>query len=483
MRPHPIAALVSTVALALLAGGCSSATTSSPSPSPSAGGSSTPSAASSSTASPASGGSGGPRAFPGAEGFGTGTPGGRGGRVCLVTTLADSGEGSLRSCVESEGPRQVVFRTGGTIELTDAIVVTDPFLTVAGQTAPGEGITLRMDPTSGTDHGTLQIETHDVVIRYLRLRPGDGGSADDSHDAITIYKEGVRGIVVDHSSLSWAIDENANTYDHSRDITVSNSIIAEALSNAGHPDGEHSKGMLAGGQDAYNVSIHHNLFVSNTDRNPQVSGIAVGDVRNNVVYNYGDGSGDGVTLVSSSKGEPQVNWVGNYYKAGPDSPVDQAEFSTYVGDTGPTHQWYGEGNVRWTPDGDQPARVAPGSVGQVSSPFQAPPVTTTSAAEAFEQVLAGAGASLVRDPVDERIVEEVRSGGGSIKDAGGPWPALDPGVPPADGDGDGVPDEFEAAHGMDPEVDDALGDVDCNGYNDVEDWFNSLVGPVPGGTC
>ncbi len=419
------------------------------------------------------------RAFPGAEGFGTTTPGGRGGRVCTVTSLADSGPGTLRSCMESSGPRYVVFRTGGTISLRSRITVTDPFLTVAGQTAPGGGITLRMDPSSGTDKGTLQIATHDVVVRYVRFRPGDGGDADDGNDAITIYKSGVRDVVVDHCSFSWAVDENVNTYDQSTEITISNSIIAEGLSNAGHPDGEHSKGLLAGGVNAHNVSIHHNLFVSNVDRNPQISGVSVADVRNNVVYNYGDGSGSGVTLLSSSKGRPQLNWVGNYYKPGPNSNAGRAEFATYSGSTGPTHQWYGADNMRWTASGLLPARVA-SSVGQVSTPFTAAPVTTTSAAQAYSDVLAGAGASVVRDAVDQRLVDEVSSGGGSFKNAAGPYPTLAPGTPPVDSDGDAMPDAYESSHGTDPNVADATGDANANGYDNIEDWFNGLVGGAPG---
>jgi pectate lyase len=425
----------------------------------------------------------GVQAFPGAQGFGTDTPGGRGGRVCTVTTLEDSGPGSLRSCAEASGPRYVVFRTGGTILLRDRITISDPFVTIAGQTAPGDGITLRMDPESGTDRGTMLVETHDVVIRFLRFRPGDGGSADDSHDALTIYKEGVHDVVVDHCSFSWAIDENVNTYDSAEDITISRSIIAEALSRAGHPAGEHSKGLLAGGEAAHGVSIHHNLFVSNVDRNPQVSGVSVADVRNNVVYNYGDGSGDGVTLLSSSNGEPAMNWVGNYYKAGPDSPWDRPEFATYDGTTGSSHGWYGVGNLRWTAAGDQPARIAGEAVGSVGAPFPAPEVTTTPAARAYTDVLSDSGASLVRDAVDRRLVDEVRGGHGSVKDAAGPYPTLDAGTPPSDSDGDAMPDTFESTHGTDPSAPDATGDANGNGYDNVEDWFNALVddntGPRP----
>jgi pectate lyase len=426
------------------------------------------------------------KAFPGAEGFGTDTPGGRGGTVCKVVNLNDSGPGSLRSCIEASGPRYVVFRTGGTIALRDRLTITNPYITIAGQTAPGGGVTLRMDPTAGTDQGTMQVATHDVVVRYVRFRPGNGGAADDSNDAMTIYKAGVRNVVVDHCSFSWAVDENVNTYDASTDITVSNSIIAEGLSDAGHPDGEHSKGMLSGGVDAHNVSIHHNLFVSNVDRNPQVSGVSVADVRNNVVYNYGDGSGNGITLLSSSKGEPQMNWVGNYYKPGPSSDPTRAEFATYNGSTGETHQWYGEGNMRWTPSGLQAARIGE-SVGRVNAPFAAAAVTTTSAEQAYADVLATAGASHARDAVDERLVEEVRSGTGSLTNSTGAYPALAAGTPPADTDGDAMPDAYESAHGTDPGTADAVGDVDGNGYDNIEDWFNSLGAatarpPAPSGT-
>ena len=421
-------------------------------------------------------------AFPGAEGFGTATPGGRGGRVCTVTSLNNAGPGSLRSCVDMAGPRYVVFRTGGTIVLETRLNVTNPFITIAGQTAPGGGITLRMDPVSPTDLGTMDVLTHDVVIRYLRFRPGNGTTGKDSDDALAIVNPGVSNVVVDHCSFSWAVDENVNTYDGTTDITISNSIIAEGLNNSGHPRGAHSKGLLAGGVGAHNVSIHHNLFVSNMDRNPQVSGVSVADVRNNVVYNYGTGSGGGVTLVSSSKGWARVNWVGNYYKPGPNSDPDRPEFATWIGDTGATQQWYGEGNARWTPGGVLPARVGQ-AVGQVGAPFPAAQVTTTSAERAYADVLAGAGASRVRDAVDARLVAEVLSGGGSVKDVAGPYPDIAAGAAPVDSDGDGMPDTYERAKDLNPTAPDATGDVNGNGYDNIEDWFNSLpAGTAPAAT-
>jgi pectate lyase len=411
-------------------------------------------------------------AFPGAEGFGTDTPGGRGGAVCQVTNLDDSGPGSLRACVDLAGPRTVIFRVGGTIVLNSRLDVDHPYLTIAGQTAPGGGITLRTTPSYGKQ--VMRITTHDVVIRYLRLRPGAADDPTDSRDALTIYEPGARDVVIDHASLSWASDEVLNTYDYAKRITVSWSIISEGLD-----DLSHSKGVLAGGDEAADVTLHHNLIASHDDRCPQISGVSVADLRNNVIYDCGGESGDGITLVSSSKGEARVNWVSNYYKPGPSTPSDRAEFAMYEGDTGRSQQWYGDGNRRWTSSGDEDARVAPEyDWGRVSVPFAAPPVTTTDADQAYEDVLAESGASRVRDAVDRRIVADVRDGSGQLIDEPaevGGYPYLAPGKPPIDHDGDGMPDGFETAHGTDPGRPDANGDADGNGYTNIEDWFNGLV--------
>jgi len=411
------------------------------------------------------------KAFPGAEGFGTDTPGGRGGTVCKVTNLNDTGTGSLRACVSASGPRIVVFRVSGTITLSMRLEIVNPYLTIAGQTAPGDGITLRTVASYGKQ--TMLITTHDVVIRYLRFRPGHSDAPTDSRDALTIYKAGAYDVVIDHASLSWASDEILNTYDYSNRVTVSWSLVSEALN-----DTAHSKGLLSGGVGARNVSLHHNLIASNADRCPQISGVAVADLRNNVVYNCGNGSGKGLTLISSSKGRAQVNWVGNYYKPGPITPLSRAEFAMHEGDTGRSQQWYGDGNLRWTPTGDQPARVATGYAwGQIPTPFDAPPVTTTTAAQAYQDVLAEAGASCRRDPVDQRVVADVQAGTGTLindpNQVGG-YPTLTSEPPPQDTDGDAMPDTWETAHGTNPTVHDAAQDTDGNGYTNVEDWINGF---------
>src|SRR5690606_17601334 len=178
-------------------------------------------------------------AFPGAEGFGAFTPGGRGGRVIAVTTLESDGPGSLRAAVQAKGPRIIVFRVGGLIDMKGGIAIEEPFVTIAGQTAPGDGICLA--------NGSLTIRTHDVVLRHLRVRVGDGptGGNPENRDALCIAGSGdeAYNIVVDHCSFSWALDENVQTWRGPRDITIQWSITSESLLDSLHPKGRHGKGM------------------------------------------------------------------------------------------------------------------------------------------------------------------------------------------------------------------------------------------------
>jgi pectate lyase len=235
-----------------------------------------------------------PLAFPGAQGSAAHTPGGRGGAVLRVTTLAADGPGSLKAALMAKGPRTVVFEVGGVIDLgMKELRITEPFLTIAGQTAPHPGVTIIK--------GGLTIATHDVVIRHLRIRPGDGGMAKRSGDidAITTVR-GAHDVIVDHCSLTWATDENlsaSSTRFHgeseaewmanaSRRITYSNNIVGEGLANATHPKGEHSKGSLI--HDHVNeVLIVGNLYAHNYERSPLFKGGARGQVVNNLIYNPG----------------------------------------------------------------------------------------------------------------------------------------------------------------------------------------------------
>lgn len=429
---------------------------------------------------PVSDGQAGDRpAFPGAEGFGTSTAGGRGGRVINVTNLNDDGPGSFRAAVTAPGPRIVVFRVSGTINLQSPVKITSPHLTVAGQTAPGGGITLKADPCN--DGGVLGVHTHDVVLRFLRLRPGPHPCAGpgESSDGIVIYKPGTHHVVVDHMSISWAVDENISLYDDAHDVTFSWNIIAEGLSSSTHAEGEHSKGAHLSGERTGRISFHHNLLAHNMDRNPQPTNPGVADIRNNVVYNYGKHA----ALTSNSKGRPQFNFVGNYYLPGPDSDLTEYELDVYDGTPGEGWAFYVAGNLgphRPTDDLPDEETVSPeGRGSMVGQPFPAPEVRTTGAEQALEEVLAGAGASFpYRDSADSRVVRDVRNGTGRIIDdpweVGG-WPTLPSGAPPEDSDRDGMPDAWEVDRGLRPHVDDSRGDHDDDGWTNIEEYVNGLL--------
>jgi pectate lyase len=419
------------------------------------------------------------KAFPGAQGFGTATPGGRGGRVILVTTLADRGPGSLRAALSARGKRIVVFRVSGTITLRSGLELTSPYVTLAGQSAPGGGITLRVAPCS--DDAALGIYTHDVVVRHLRVRRGANtcGGEGDSADGIVVYKENAHDVVVDHSSVSWAVDENLSTYDYAKNVTFSWNIVSEGLSRATHPEGEHSKGVHLSGDRSGRISFHHNLLAHNMDRNPQPTNPGIADIRNNIVYNYGDNA----ALTSNSHGEPHFNFVGNWYIPGPDTERSEWELDVYDGTKGAGWAFYVKGNLgphRKSNDLPQRRTVSPeGRGSMVSAPFPAPATVTTSATTAYDQVLEGAGATRpVRDAVDQRIVREVRARGGRIIDdpsqVGG-WPSLPATPPPPDSDRDGVPDTWESEHGTNPGLKDSNRDVDGDGWTNVEEWLDALA--------
>jgi pectate lyase len=419
-------------------------------------------------------------AFPGAEGFGTNAVGGRGGRVIEVTNLKDSGPGSLRAAIEVDGPRIVVFRTGGTVELQSGLEVTNPFITIAGQTAPGGGITLKNH--SSNDETPLMILTHDVIVRYVRVRPGPGGQP----DGILIYQNGAHNVILDHCSISWAVDENIGTWGDPYDITIQWSIISEGLFDSTHPEGPHSMGMLLGSNGSHNISVHHNLFIHNSERNPRIRTSGLVDVVNNVVYNYGI---DAARLSNHDSNLP-VNCVANYVKRGADSKLSSYEVELSPPTGSFTYSVFVKGNIgphRPTDGLDEALVVAPEDRGSVvPGRHEAPTVTTTSAFTAYDQILDGAGATIGldsqgnsfwrRDAVDERIVNDVRNGTGGIiddpSDVGG-WPELAAGIAPRDSDHDGMPDDWEGMWGFHPcNAADGSGDADGDGYTNVEEYLN-----------
>jgi len=416
-----------------------------------------------------------PLAFPGAEGFGASTPGGRGGRVVVVRNLDDSGPGSFRDAVGAPGPRTVVFRVGGLITLLRKVVIAEPFLTIAGQTAPGGGICFRGQP--------VELLTHDVVVRHLRFRPGDVSGAEV--DALSVGS-GSRRVVLDHCSAGWSVDESLSLSSDVADVTVQWCLIAEALDRSVHRKGPHGYGSLV--RATGGVTLHHNLWAHNAARNPRL-GDDYGrppwplfDVRNNVIYDYGG-------IASGMTGDNlRANYVGNYVRPGPSSDTkrgvivltDTAAVSYYVAGN------VVEGRPALTADNrlvfDRVDASGRRLVTLFDDPFETPPVLTTDAVQALQQVLAGVGATRPRrDAVDSRVVREVEARSGRIIDSQqevGGWPAYASGPAPADADADGMPDDWERAHGLDP-ADSADGPrAGRDGYTNLEVYLNELAGAL-----
>ncbi len=438
-------------------------------------------------------------AFPGAEGFGAETIGGRGGQVIEVTNLNDSGPGSLREAIDTEGPRIVVFNVGGMIELQSSIIISHPYITIAGQTAPGDGITLK------GYRSTLIEKTHDVIIRYVRFR----GVGVENQDCLNILR-GTYNVVIDHCSFSWGTDETISVVAKAHDVTIQWCIIAEGLKPLG-------KGSLVS-SGAYNVSIHHCLYAHSSERNAKMMGIpedldgnfAYFDYVNNVVYNW---LGYAHLVAGSGKG----NVVGNYFKPGINTTNYPRRREILRGDKREGRQIYAKDNIGATCpqgcdddwegegflwDGEE---YTGGMISDISGNFNAsgygtrsdtlipaPHVTTFPANIAFEKVLENSGAIFpFRDAVDERLINDVKNGTGNLisdpSEVGG-WPALDSGTPPNDTDHDGMEDAWEAANGFDMnDPADGLLDDDEDGYPNIEEYLNGLAAgdllpPNPPGT-
>ena len=417
-------------------------------------------------------------AFPGAEGFGKYTVGGRGGKVIEVTSLHDAGPGSFRAAVSAKGPRTVVFRVSGTIALESELKIREPYLTIAGQTAPGDGICIK--------NYQVNFDTSQVIMRYLRFRPGDEkGKEQDA------FGGAGNQIVVDHCSASWGVDETFSI-NKAANLTVQWCLVSESLYHSIHKKGNHGYGGLWGGPGG---SWHHNILAHHSSRNPRASGnvdSGLMDYRNNVIYNWGFNSAYGGELWPR-------NWINNYYQSGP-ATDDKVRGRIFL-QKDPRGKMFAAGNfvagfpaisadnwnggINFAPDGEATEKTL-----RVDRPFVVAPVTTQSAEVAYGLVLAQAGASRVRDAVDRRVVEEIRTGtatlgasykgGGkgiidSQKDVGG-WPELRSLPAPVDTDHDGVPDVWELAHGLNPrDPADGPRATTPGGYTHLERYLNSLV--------
>ena len=426
------------------------------------------------------------RAFPSAEGFGAESVGGRGGRVIEVTNLNDSGPGSLRAAVEADGPRVVVFRIGGTIELQSTLRIAEPFITIAGQTAPGGGITLKNDPSLTGD--SLRVRTHDVVIRYIRSRPGPPDSSSQLH-ALQISGSDSHDIIIDHCSFSWGIDEVASVTTGAHDVSLQWSIFSEGLDCSSHPEGCHSAGPFLYYAGTGYISYHHNVAAHSKIRQPYVKCAGPVDVVNNISYNPSSKCMHVNGEFASSSHPLLVNFVGNYLK-------QQDQRACPIEYRGGAVEMFFDSNVSYVlrPDSSFPeSAVLVGGGTVVPNRHDMSMITTHSCesigyCEAYYAVLAGAGANVGldsvgdsywrQDAVDERIINDVRNGTGDFIDdpseVGG-WPELAPGVAYADTDHDGMADEWETLHFGNlnrGSPSDSSSDFDGDGYTDLEEFLN-----------
>ncbi|MBL8233876.1 MAG: hypothetical protein JNL98_35585 [Bryobacterales bacterium] len=414
-------------------------------------------------------------AFPGAEGAGALASGGRGGRVHYVDNLNASGPGSFADAVS--GPSRIVlFRVSGIIDFGGkSIRVDHPGITIAGHTAPGEGICLR--------NGSLHITASNVIVRHLRSRRGFIRKG-NMGDAITAKSPDQRDVILDHVSASWATDENL-TVTNGQNITVQYSISSEALDyfNFNQTPPRHAFGSLFGSQTPDGrMTIHHSLYAHNRLRNPRTTGGELGvpllDFRNNVIY-------DAKELTSHTGSQTiHANWVANYLKDGPSTGKEGHDIKgvLFTFAAGADHRLYLSGNhIEGYPDRTADnwlaTRVQKSSTFQrVEHPFPTPNVTTGTALEALRAVLDDAGCTLPsRDAVDQRIINDVRHGTGAVinfetdLDSGARWPEYASLDAPRDADDDGLPDAWEEYWKLEKANEDADGD----GYTNIEEYLNN----------
>ncbi|MFP3593107.1 polysaccharide lyase family 1 protein [Chryseobacterium sp. SIMBA_038] len=435
--------------------------------------------------------------FPGAEGFGRYTTGGRGGKVYFVTKLADDGsEGTLRYALDQKGPRYIAFKTSGTIYLESPLKIKEGDVTIAGQTAPGDGITI-------ANYETF-VGADNVVIRYMRFRMGD----QKNFEGDALGARFIKNLIVDHCSMSWSTDETVSIYVN-ENTTLQWCVIAESLRNSVHQKGAHGYGGIAGGKFA---SFHHNIYAHHDSRNPRLGEYAgskfaltdLTDFRNNVIYNWGHNNvygGEGMN----------VNIVNNYYKPGPATMTKQRIVAIDKNEKPETEvyniwgKYYINGNVvegnsevtkdNWTEGVFSQMKPSYNLTDKdkntikINQPHDIQNnVKTQSAKEAYEKILQIGGASLVRDAVDLHVLKDVKNGSftykgskgstygiiDSQKDVGG-FPDLKQGKTLLDSDNDGMPDEWEIKNKLNPKVANANGrELDKN-YDNIEVYFNDIV--------
>lgn len=387
-------------------------------------------------------------AFPGAEGYGRFAQGGRGGRIIAVTSLEDSGPGTLRACAEEIGPRNCVFRVGGIIRLNSSIVVgaVNNSLSILGQTAPGDGITLTTDVANpdGKDTPLSIVKSHDVIIRHIRVRTRLPNSVKNVH-AIVI--EDSRDVYIDHTSTSWATDENISTYSNTTNLTIGDSIFAEGLN-------KHSKCTLLGADPRLpqNLTFMRNLCISNRDRNPDNNHYANSciDIVNNVFFNAISEWGE---VFSQFPGGTPISYVGNYFKAGPSTIGTSYAITWQTVKSIATPKIYESDNAVWAPKPKKLLLLSPGTdksiVDKPPCPLSVSNILPST--EAYDKVRMRSGA-FPRDQLDTQWVAQVgamgKGGSGRSTTIFGDLPKMTTGAAYEDQDGDGIADSVVGANSV-----------------------------------
>ncbi|WP_418501156.1 pectate lyase family protein [Flagellimonas sp.] len=411
------------------------------------------------------------KAFPTAEGFGKKVTGGRGGKVYTVTNLNKSGPGSFVEALEASGPRIIVFAVGGTIELDyeDQVYVRNGDLTIAGQTAPANsgGITIK---------GSIRFNyTDNIILRNIRFRLGDNGWKDSSGNIVGSKPSGiaydglellnVSNMIIDHCSVSWSIDENFSVVD-SENITIQNCIISEALARSVHYESSsHSMGVLI--NRSQNVTFYNNYVAHNSERNIRAARSTF-ELINNVFYDFRGAGG-------FSSGQ---SWtaIGNHWKKGV-TEIGSANITSYINDSGQGHS----GSIYYSDNSNDfnvPFLAPNWESYVVGSPPVDSGINPKSVNAAIDYVLANAGARYPYfDTMDQRVIQDYYSTSGKIVDSpemSGGYPSLNTGTAKKDSDGDGMPDDWETAMGLDPQVPDDNGDIDNDGYTNIEEYINLI---------
>ncbi|HQK41224.1 MAG TPA: polysaccharide lyase, partial [Flavobacterium alvei] len=453
-------------------------------------------------------------AFPGAMGGGAQTPGGRGGKIFVVTSLEDSGKGTFREALEAVGARAVVFNVSGIIRLKKPITVRAPYITIAGQTAPGDGICVAGE--------SVLLDTHDIIIRYMRFRRGE---TEVTRRDDALGGNVIGNVIIDHCSMSWGLDENISLYRHqfqanekskleklpAVNVTIQNTISSEGLDTYNHAFGSTIGGL--------NSMFIRNLWADNISRNASVGMYGSFNFVNNVVFNWWNRTLDGGDYRS------QYNIINNYFKPGPITPTDQPiryriikPESGYI-----SPKQYGKafvdgnfivGSPEVTADNwnggvqleDLSPEITKDFLAQIkqNKAFRMPPIAIMKAEQAYDFVLENAGATLPkRDAVDERIVKQVRTGKIEVKDGlensigkefikrrlpadsykrgiitnpnqVGGYPEYK-GKAYKDSDNDGIPDAWETKYGLNPkDASDANKDLNGDGYTNIEKYINGI---------